>query len=81
MTERLARSASRHPWRALGAWLAAIVVALGLSAAFLPGNLTTNGHSTNNPESAQAEKLFNSRFPPDKNGVDELVIVRSPGLR
>ena len=81
MTERLARSASRHPWRALGAWLAAIVVALGLSAAFLPGNLTTNGHSTNNPDSAQAEKLFNSRFPPDKNGVDELVVVRSPGLR
>jgi putative drug exporter of the RND superfamily len=81
MTERLARSASRHPWRALGAWLAAIVVALGLSAAFLPGNLTTNGHSTNNPESAQAEKLFQSRFPPDKNGVDELIIVRSPGLR
>jgi uncharacterized membrane protein YdfJ with MMPL/SSD domain len=81
MTERLARSASRHPWRTLGAWLAAIVVALGLSAAFLPGNLTTNGHSTNNPESAQAEKLFNSRFPPDKNGVDELVVVRSPGLR
>jgi uncharacterized membrane protein YdfJ with MMPL/SSD domain len=81
MTERLARSASRHPWRTLGAWLAAIVVALGLSAAFLPGNLTTNGHSTNNPESAQAEKLFNSRFPPDKNGVDELVVVRSPSLR
>jgi len=80
MTERLARSASRHPWRALGAWGAAIVVALGLSALFLPGNLTTNGHSTNNPESAQAEKLFNSRFPPDKNGVDELIVVRSPHL-
>jgi uncharacterized membrane protein YdfJ with MMPL/SSD domain len=81
MTERLARAASRHPWRALGAWLAAIVVALGLSAAFLPGNLTTNGHSTNNPESAQAEKLFQSRFPPDKNGVDELIVVSSPGRR
>jgi RND superfamily putative drug exporter len=81
MTERLARAASRHPWRALGAWLAAIVVALGLSAAFLPGNLTTNGHSTNNPESAQAEKLFQNRFPPDTNGVDELVVVSSPGRR
>src|SRR5262249_30181741 len=47
----------------------------------LPGNLTTNGHSTNNPESAQAEKLFYSRFPPDKNGVDELIVVSSPDRR
>src|SRR5207248_7292258 len=26
----------------------------------------------------QAEDLFNQRFPPDKNGVDELIVVRSP---
>jgi uncharacterized membrane protein YdfJ with MMPL/SSD domain len=78
LTERLARSSSRHPWRTFGAWTGAIVVSLILSIAFLPGNLTTNGHVTGNPPSKQAEDLFNQRFPPDPNGVDELVVVRSP---
>ena len=81
VTERLARATSRHPWRALGAWFGAIVVALALSVVFLPGNLTTEGHVTGNPESKQAEDLFNQRFPPDKNGVDELIVVRSPTRR
>ena len=77
VTERLARSSSRHPWRTLAAWVVAIVVALAFAIFFLPGNLTTNGHVTGNPESKQAEDLFYERFPPDKNGVDELVVVRS----
>jgi putative drug exporter of the RND superfamily len=78
LTERLARAASRHPWRTFGAWLVALVAALGLTVAFLPGNLTTNGHVTGNPESAQAEHLFYDKFPPDTHGVDELIVVRSP---
>jgi uncharacterized membrane protein YdfJ with MMPL/SSD domain len=78
VTERLARWSSRHPWRAFGAWLAAIVVALAFSVMFLPGNLTTTGHVTGNPESAQAERLFDERFPPDRRAVDELIVVRSP---
>jgi putative drug exporter of the RND superfamily len=80
VTERLGRAASRHPWRTVGAWVGAIVVAIGLSAALLPGNLTTNGHVTGSPESARAERVFFDRFPPDKNGVDELVVVRSETL-
>jgi RND superfamily putative drug exporter len=78
VTERLARWSSRHPWRAFGAWLGAIVVALAFTALFLPGNLTTNGHVTGSPESKQAEDLFAKRFPPDPRGVDELIVVRSP---
>ena len=78
VTERLARASSRHPWRTMLAWLGAIVVALVSAVLFLPGNLTTNGHVTGNPESKQAEDLFAHRFPPDKNGVDELIVVRSP---
>jgi uncharacterized membrane protein YdfJ with MMPL/SSD domain len=78
VTERLARWSSRHPWRAFGAWLGAIVVALAFSILFLPGNLTTTGHVTGNPESKQAEDLFNERFPPDPRAVDELIVVRSP---
>src|SRR5204863_6072908 len=43
----------------------------------LPGNLTTNGHVTGNPQSKQAENLFQQPFPLDKNAVDELIVVRS----
>src|SRR5919197_867112 len=77
VTERLARASSRHPRRVFLAWVGAIVVALVLSVLFLPGNLTTNGHVTGNPESKQAEDLF-ARFAYDRNAVDELVVVRSP---
>ncbi len=77
MTEKLARSASLHPWRTFAGWIVAVLVALGLAVTLLPGNLTTNGHVTGNPESRQAERLFADRFPPDRNGVDELVVVRS----
>ena len=56
VTERLARASSRHPWRVLLGWLGAILVALGLAVTLLPGNLTTNGHVTGSPESAQAER-------------------------
>jgi uncharacterized membrane protein YdfJ with MMPL/SSD domain len=80
VTERLGRASSRHPWRTILAWAGAIVVALGLAATLLPGNLTTEGHVTGSPESARAEKAFFSRFPPDKNAVDELVVVRSATL-
>ena len=82
VTERLGRASSRHPWRIIFAWVGAIVVAIGLSAALLPGNLTTQGHVTGSPESARAERLFFDRqhFPPDRNGVDELVVVRSSTL-
>jgi RND superfamily putative drug exporter len=80
LTERLARASSRHPRRVFAAWIGAIVAALALVAAFLPGNLTTNGHVTGNPQSKQAEDIFNRHFPPDKNGIDELIVVRSPTL-
>jgi uncharacterized membrane protein YdfJ with MMPL/SSD domain len=78
VTERLARAASRHPWRTVGGWLGAIVVALALAVLLLPGNLTTTGHVTGNPESKQAEDLFRTHFPPDPRAVDELIVVRSP---
>src|SRR5262249_59057050 len=76
VTERLARVSSRHPWRTVTAWVAAIIVALGLAAVFLPGNLTTNGHVTGHPQSERAESLFYRSFPPDPNTFDELVVVR-----
>src|SRR5437762_7948393 len=80
VTERLARAASRHPGRVVVAWGAAIVLALGLAFTLLPGNLTTTGHVTGSPESAKAERLFYRDFPPDKNAVDELIVVRSAAV-
>src|SRR5262249_24875182 len=77
VTERLARASSRRPWRTVGGWIAAILVSLACVALFLPGNLTTNGHVTGHPESERAEHAFYSDFPPDRNTVDELVVVRS----
>jgi RND superfamily putative drug exporter len=81
VTERLARASSRHPWRVILGWVGAILVALVLAATLLPGNLTTNGHVTGSPPSKQAEDLFGQRFPPDKNGVDELIVVRGQTVR
>jgi uncharacterized membrane protein YdfJ with MMPL/SSD domain len=78
VTERLARVSSRHPWRTLSAWLVAIVLAVVCSALFLPGNLTTSGHVTGTPASKEAENLFASRsLPPERHGVDELIVVSS----
>ena len=76
VTERLARASSRHPWRTIFAWVGAIVLALVLAATLLPGNLTTNGHVTGNPQSKQAENLFQKRFRRN-NAVGELIVVRS----
>ena len=78
MTERLARSCSRHPWRAIGGWIVAVVLAVA-ALALLLGDLTTEGHPTNNPESQRADALLELGFPPDPSrGASDLVIVSSP---
>src|ERR687886_2259711 len=77
-TERLARACGGRPWRTIGAWIGVIVLAVAAAAIGLPGNLTSTGHVTGNPESKQAEDLVYGHFPPDPNAADELVVVRSP---
>jgi putative drug exporter of the RND superfamily len=77
VTERLARSCSRHPWRTIGAWIGAVVLAIAALALVL-GDLTTNGHPTNNPESQRADEMIGRAFPPDPSrGFSDLVIVSS----
>jgi uncharacterized membrane protein YdfJ with MMPL/SSD domain len=78
LTERLARACSRHPWRTIGAWIAALVVAFACIAVLLPGNLTSEGGAAGNPEFRQAERAENSSFPfnPRLNFSD-IVLVRS----
>src|SRR4029078_12385707 len=36
-----------------------------------------SAHITTTRESAQAERIFYRDFPPDRRGVDELIVVRS----
>jgi RND superfamily putative drug exporter len=78
VTERLARACGGHAWRTVVVWIGAIVVGLAFAVAFLPGNLTSNGHLSGNPASERAKRAFYQNFPPDRNTVDELVVVRSP---
>jgi uncharacterized membrane protein YdfJ with MMPL/SSD domain len=78
VTERLARAAAAHPWRTIGAWIAAIVIALGFVATLLGGNLTSEGAVTNNPESVRAEQVEEQSLPVGDE-TTELVIIRSDG--
>ena len=76
MTQTLARTAARHPWRVVIAWIAAIVLAVGLVAGFLGDGLTSDGYVTNDPESLQAYDLMGQRYGrPD--GPDDFVVLRS----
>ena len=78
MTERLARACSRHPWRTIGAWVVALVLAFACIALLLPGNLTSNGGAAGNPEFRQAERIEFSAFPPDpRTDFTDIVLVRS----
>jgi uncharacterized membrane protein YdfJ with MMPL/SSD domain len=77
VTERLARVCSAHPWRTIGAWLVAVIAAVG-ALALLLGDLTTDGHPTNNPESQRAADAIERAFPSQpENAVTDIVVVRS----
>ena len=77
MTERLARACSRHPWRTIGLWLVAVIAAVA-ALALLLGELTTEGHPTNNPESERAVNAIGAAFPArPENAVSDIAIVLS----
>src|SRR5262245_34189303 len=77
VTERLARSCSRHPWRTVGGWAAAVVLAVA-ALALLLGELTTEGHPTNDPESLRADAMIGQALPPDPSqATSDLVVVSS----
>jgi uncharacterized membrane protein YdfJ with MMPL/SSD domain len=76
-TERIARACARRPWIALGAWVLALILAIGTIVAFL--DLTSEGELTSNPESEQGYDVIGDHFPPspDDEYLNELVLVRS----
>ncbi len=79
-TERLARACARRPWRTVGAWVLALVLAVATIVALL--DLTSEGELTSDPESEQGYEAIGSHFPPDPNEeyVNELILVRSASL-
>src|SRR5215468_1125879 len=75
----LATTSARHPWRTIGAWLAAVVAAVIAIGALLGGALTTQGNPTNHPQSERAHDALSAAFPPAAGAaVTDIVVVRSP---
>jgi RND superfamily putative drug exporter len=64
VTERLARAASRRPWRTVAAWGVVLVLSVVAVALLLGGALTSEGDITTEPESKRAEALLEESFPP-----------------
>ena len=78
MTQRLAAAAARHPWRTVGAWLVACVLAIVAIVFFLGDALTGEAEQLNNPESEQAYTLMAQRLPPDPTGgTTDVILIRS----
>ena len=78
MTERLARASSRRPWLTIGAWLLAVVLAMGIVATLLGDALTSEGQVTTDTDSKRAERLLGERFRPrPADFISEVVVVRA----
>jgi uncharacterized membrane protein YdfJ with MMPL/SSD domain len=81
VTKRLAAASARHPWRTVGAWVAAVVLSFGLIGLFLGDALTGEAEQLNNPESEQAYDLIDERLPPTPGDyTSDVVLVRSDAL-
>jgi uncharacterized membrane protein YdfJ with MMPL/SSD domain len=77
MTRRLALATAHHPWRAVGAWIAALLVAVALIAGFLGDALTGEAEQLNNPESEQAYDLIDEHLPASPQFTSDVVVIRS----
>jgi uncharacterized membrane protein YdfJ with MMPL/SSD domain len=76
--QRLALACARNPWRAIGAWLAAMLVAVFAIGALLGGALTTEGNPTNNPQSLRAKDVREAAFPAASTAaMTDVVVIRS----
>jgi putative drug exporter of the RND superfamily len=77
--ERLALASATHPWRMIGAWLAAVLIAVVVIGALLGGALTTEGKPTNNPQSERAKDARKAAFPAASSAaITDIVVVHSP---
>jgi uncharacterized membrane protein YdfJ with MMPL/SSD domain len=79
VTERVARSCASRPWRVLGGWAVAVVVAVVLIATFLGEALTNTAEVTTPTDSKRGQELLAERL---GSGAEpsEVVVVRSGTL-
>ncbi len=77
-TRRLVLASAAHPWRTIGAWAAAAVVAIVAIGALLGGSLSTENHPTDNRQSQRAAQLIDRSFPAGSRASDaEVIVLRS----
>jgi putative drug exporter of the RND superfamily len=76
---RLAELAVARPGRVLAVWGVLVLAGFGLIGGLLGSALSSEGDVTSNPESKRAQELIDQRLP-QRDAVDEVVIVRSDGL-
>ena len=75
---RIVLASARHPWREIGGWIAAVVIAVVAIGALLGGALTTEGNPTNNPQSLRAKHVREAAFPASStSAITDIVVVRS----
>ena len=72
----LARASSRRPWRTIGIWLLALVVAGTVTSRLLGDALTTDVDLLNEPEAKRAQTLLEGRLRGPERAT-EMVIVSS----
>jgi uncharacterized membrane protein YdfJ with MMPL/SSD domain len=70
-TESLARACALHPWRTVAAWIAAVVLSIGVVAVLLGDTLTTEGEVTSQTDSKRAEELVLEHFPPSPESFEQ----------
>jgi uncharacterized membrane protein YdfJ with MMPL/SSD domain len=71
VTERLAISSARHPWRTIAAWLVVIVLSFGVIATLYGDALSGDPDVTSETDSKRAEALLEEHFPRDRASVAE----------
>jgi RND superfamily putative drug exporter len=89
VTERLAVSSSRRPWRTIAVWGVLLAVAIGVIGAFLGDALSGDEEVTRQTESRRGDELQSERLPQGADPeVSEVVVIRSdtasvddPGFR
>ena len=74
-TQGLAAASARHPWRTIGAWAVAALLAMVAIGALLGGSLTTEGRPTNDPQSFRAEDV---RDPGVERVLDRFQVIGLP---
>ncbi len=79
MTDALARISARRPWITIGLWVAAVVVALGLSGQLLESATTTELRLSPGFESEDTRRLLEERFPSTQQ-PREVIVVTSDTL-